>query len=121
MVFLVHIVDVWRMNELSELHLWVFCITFLGANIEIIRLSYKSLISALLQTWVNILDEQDFTNDKLRVSMVSFSEPDKVVHEFTFGSGLNKSAVIQRIGSTEYHSESGWKHRWATQLSSTKI
>jgi len=40
--------------------------------------------------------------------MVSFSEPDQVIHEFAFSPALNKSSVISYINSTEYH---GMQHK----------
>ncbi|XP_067933904.1 vitrin-like [Watersipora subatra] len=57
----------------------------------------------IITTWIQVLDEENFINDALRVSMISFSEPSKVIHEFSFTSGLDKAGVIDRINSTEYH------------------
>ncbi|KAF6031326.1 COL12A1 [Bugula neritina] len=73
----------------------------------------------VLSTWIDILDEEDFSSDQLRVSMVSFSEPDQVIHEFAFSPALNKSSVISYINSTEYHAGSSTSTAQALWLADT--
>ncbi|KAF6016723.1 hypothetical protein EB796_024970 [Bugula neritina] len=69
----------------------------------------RKLLKALqvLSTWIDILDEEDFSSDQLRVSMVSFSEPDQVIHEFAF-SPASTSLPSSATSSTEYH---GMQHK----------
>lgn len=58
-----------------------------------------------MQQLVGMFDENDFIQDTLRLSMVSFSEPDKVVHHFPFTSTQSKSEILKKINETEYHSK----------------
>lgn len=37
--------------------------------------------------------------------MISFSEPDKVEHEFEFSARQDKQTVLDQINATQYHSK----------------
>lgn len=59
----------------------------------------------MFQGIVGFLSEEDFQTDRVRIGLISFSEPDKVIHEFSFTKSLTKNETIERLNSTHYHGE----------------